>query len=209
MTVLKRTLLASLALATSAWAAQAQEATIKIGLVKSISSVANLWAMRAGLLPRSRHQAGAGGSRHLGERAGPPGSRPTAGYRRRHLRRLLQRDREEPSDHHGDGPCHQPARPQPDAAARSQGQDHAAQPAQGQGHREQRHGFGLDLRGRQDAGDRRDHDRRYRREGVSVPANGDRIHQQGDRCRDRHSTVHRAVHRQGLWRDRSRVPTTS
>ena len=48
MTVLKRTLLASLALATSAWAAQAQEATIKIGLVKSISSVANLWAMQQG-----------------------------------------------------------------------------------------------------------------------------------------------------------------
>ena len=48
MTVLKRTLLAWLALATSAWAAQAQEATIKIGLVKSISSVANLWAMQQG-----------------------------------------------------------------------------------------------------------------------------------------------------------------
>jgi NitT/TauT family transport system substrate-binding protein len=46
--MLRRTFLATLALATSAWAAQAQETTIKIGLVKSISHVANLWAMEKG-----------------------------------------------------------------------------------------------------------------------------------------------------------------
>ena len=41
------------------------------------------------------------------------------------------------------------ARPQPDAAARSQGADHAAQSVEGQGHRHQRPRRGLDLRGRQ------------------------------------------------------------
>src|SRR5262249_44388453 len=48
MTILKRTLLATLALAAGVCAAQAQEVTIKIGLVKSISNVANLWAMERG-----------------------------------------------------------------------------------------------------------------------------------------------------------------
>src|SRR5947209_2488244 len=48
MAIVRRTLLASLAVAASAWAAQAQETTIKIGLVKSISNVANLWAMEKG-----------------------------------------------------------------------------------------------------------------------------------------------------------------
>src|SRR5436190_13455400 len=48
MTILRRTLLAGLALAAGACAAQAQETTIKIGLVKSISNVANLWAMEKG-----------------------------------------------------------------------------------------------------------------------------------------------------------------
>jgi len=45
MAVLQRALLASLALLASAWATQAQEATIRIGLVKSISNAANLWAI--------------------------------------------------------------------------------------------------------------------------------------------------------------------
>jgi NitT/TauT family transport system substrate-binding protein len=48
MTVATRMLVMSLALAASAWAAQAQETTIKIGLVKSISNVANLWAIEKG-----------------------------------------------------------------------------------------------------------------------------------------------------------------
>jgi NitT/TauT family transport system substrate-binding protein len=48
MANLRRALFATLALATSAVAAQAQETTIKIGLVKSISNVANLWAMEKG-----------------------------------------------------------------------------------------------------------------------------------------------------------------
>jgi NitT/TauT family transport system substrate-binding protein len=48
MAILRRTLLASLAVVASAWGAQAQETTIKIGLVKSISNVANLWAMEKG-----------------------------------------------------------------------------------------------------------------------------------------------------------------
>jgi NitT/TauT family transport system substrate-binding protein len=48
MAILGRTLLASLALAASVCAAPAQEVTIKIGLVKSISNVANLWAIERG-----------------------------------------------------------------------------------------------------------------------------------------------------------------
>src|SRR4051812_23046157 len=48
MVILRRTLLATLAVAASACTAQAQETTIKIGLVKSISNVANLWAMEKG-----------------------------------------------------------------------------------------------------------------------------------------------------------------
>src|SRR4051794_15219675 len=48
MTVATRMLVTSLALAASACAAQAQETTIKIGLVKSISNVANLWAIEKG-----------------------------------------------------------------------------------------------------------------------------------------------------------------
>jgi NitT/TauT family transport system substrate-binding protein len=48
MAVLQRALIASLALLAGAWAAQAQEATIRIGLVKSISNAANLWAIERG-----------------------------------------------------------------------------------------------------------------------------------------------------------------
>jgi NitT/TauT family transport system substrate-binding protein len=48
MAVLQRTLIASLALLANAWAVQAQEATIKIGLVKSISNAANLWGIEKG-----------------------------------------------------------------------------------------------------------------------------------------------------------------
>src|ERR1700712_3452417 len=48
MTVAARTLAASLALAVGFSAAHAQDATIKIGLVKSISNVANLWAAEKG-----------------------------------------------------------------------------------------------------------------------------------------------------------------
>jgi len=46
--ILKRTALASLAIAAGACAAQAQETTIRIGLVKSVSNVANLWAVEKG-----------------------------------------------------------------------------------------------------------------------------------------------------------------
>ena len=48
MTRLKRALLASLALLMGAGVAQAQETTIKIGLVKSISNAANLWGIEKG-----------------------------------------------------------------------------------------------------------------------------------------------------------------
>ncbi len=44
----KRTMLALLAIAAGTYAAQAQETTIKIGLVKSISNAANLWAVERG-----------------------------------------------------------------------------------------------------------------------------------------------------------------
>jgi NitT/TauT family transport system substrate-binding protein len=47
---LNRTLLAALAIAATAWSAAAQEVTIKIGLVKSISSAANLWAIQQGFM---------------------------------------------------------------------------------------------------------------------------------------------------------------
>src|SRR5262249_40356446 len=46
--LLRRILLASLALAGATMVAQAQETTIKIGLVKSISNAANLWAIEKG-----------------------------------------------------------------------------------------------------------------------------------------------------------------
>src|SRR5262245_65979040 len=46
--ILKRAVLVSLALAAGALGAQAQETTIKIGLVKSISNAANLWAVEKG-----------------------------------------------------------------------------------------------------------------------------------------------------------------
>src|SRR6202007_1498364 len=46
----RRILLASLAIAASVSAAQTQETTIRVGLVKSISNVANLWAVEKGYL---------------------------------------------------------------------------------------------------------------------------------------------------------------
>jgi NitT/TauT family transport system substrate-binding protein len=48
MAIFRRTLIALLALVASACAAQAQETTIRIGLVKSISNAANLWAVEKG-----------------------------------------------------------------------------------------------------------------------------------------------------------------
>jgi NitT/TauT family transport system substrate-binding protein len=48
LAILQRAALASLALAAGVGAAQAQEATIKIGLVKSISNAANLWGVEKG-----------------------------------------------------------------------------------------------------------------------------------------------------------------
>src|SRR5262249_13238337 len=48
MTLLRRTFLAALALLAGAGVAQAQETTLKIGLVKSISNAANLWAVEKG-----------------------------------------------------------------------------------------------------------------------------------------------------------------
>ena len=48
MAILRRSLLVALAVATSACSAAAQETTIKIGLVKSISNAANLWAIEKG-----------------------------------------------------------------------------------------------------------------------------------------------------------------
>jgi len=48
MASLKNAVLVSLAILASTWTAQAQEATIRIGLVKSISNVANLWAIERG-----------------------------------------------------------------------------------------------------------------------------------------------------------------
>ena len=48
MNVLKKTLLACLAVAASAGVARAQEVTVKIGTVRSISTVAILWAVEKG-----------------------------------------------------------------------------------------------------------------------------------------------------------------
>jgi NitT/TauT family transport system substrate-binding protein len=48
MTLLRRILTVALALAAGTCVAQAQEATLRVGLVKSISNVANLWAMEKG-----------------------------------------------------------------------------------------------------------------------------------------------------------------
>src|SRR3954465_13207813 len=48
MPITLRALVASLALVAGIIGAHAQETTIKIGLVKSISNVANLWAMERG-----------------------------------------------------------------------------------------------------------------------------------------------------------------
>src|SRR3954464_13253037 len=48
MPIALRALVASLALVAGTIGADAQETTIKIGLVKSISNVANLWAMEKG-----------------------------------------------------------------------------------------------------------------------------------------------------------------
>jgi NitT/TauT family transport system substrate-binding protein len=48
MTILRRILLATFVLAGAATATKAQETTIRVGLVKSISSVANLWAIEKG-----------------------------------------------------------------------------------------------------------------------------------------------------------------
>jgi len=48
MALIRRSLLVALAVSASAWSAAAQETTIKIGLVKSISNAANLWAIEKG-----------------------------------------------------------------------------------------------------------------------------------------------------------------
>ncbi len=79
--------------------------------------------------------------------------------------------------------------------------------AQGQGHRQQRHRVGLDLRSRQDAGDRGAADLRCRREDISVHPDGARLHQQGDRRRDRDPALRVAVPRPGLCRRASPSPT--
>src|SRR5882672_12832099 len=47
---LNRVLLAGLAIVGSVWPASAQEVTIKIGLVKSISNAANLWGIQQGFM---------------------------------------------------------------------------------------------------------------------------------------------------------------
>ncbi len=86
-------------------------------------------------------------------------------------------------------------------------QHHGPRPAQGQDHRQQRRGLGLDLRGRQDAGDRRAADRRCRREDFSVHPDGARLRQQGDRRRDRDPALRVAIPRPGLCRRASPNPT--
>jgi hypothetical protein len=45
ITLIKRTALASLMIAAGAVAASAQETTIKVGLVRSISNATNLWGI--------------------------------------------------------------------------------------------------------------------------------------------------------------------
>ena len=50
MPLLNRLLVAAFAIAVSAGAASAQEVTIKIGLVKSISNAANLWGIQQGFM---------------------------------------------------------------------------------------------------------------------------------------------------------------
>ena len=47
---LHRLLLAALAIVVSAGSASAQDVTIKIGLVKSISNAANLWSIQQGFM---------------------------------------------------------------------------------------------------------------------------------------------------------------
>src|SRR4051812_12432021 len=50
MLILSRTLLAAIAIAAASWSASAQEVTIKIGLVRSISNAANLWGIQRGFM---------------------------------------------------------------------------------------------------------------------------------------------------------------
>ena len=124
MAILKRTLLASLVIVAGA-AAQAQEVTVRVGMVKSISSVATLTAIEKGyfkafgirveteeldtsanviaLLAQNQLQLVEGGI--------------SAGY----FNAL------ENSDHHGVDRCRF-ARPSSDAAPRPQGGGHAAPP---------------------------------------------------------------------------------
>ncbi len=70
-------------------------------------------------------------------------------------------------------------------------------------------GLGLDLRGRQDAGDRRAHHRGCRRQGAAVPQMAIAFAQQGDRRRHRHPALHLAVPRSAATRSPSRIPTIS
>ena len=204
MTAVLRTAAASLALLAgflaSLAAASAQETTIKIGLVRSISNGANLWGIEQGLLQGSRHQPQGRGARHLGQRAGDAGAEPAADHRRRCLGRLFQRAAEKSADHHRDGPGVEPARPQPDAAARSQGPDHRLNQFKGKVIATNGHGAVSTYEVGKHAGDRRHHHRRRRDQGAAVPADGGRVPQQGDRRRHRDPAVHRAADRRRLRR---------
>ncbi len=148
---------------------------------------------REGIFQAIRHQAGDGGPGFLGERARAAGAEPLPDRGGRDFRRLFQCHRKEPADHHRDRPRQHADRPQPHAAARSQGPDHRHQAAQGQGDRQQRAGIGLDLRGRQDPRAGRAHHQRRRDQDPSLHPDGHRVHQQGDRRRDRDPAVRLAV----------------
>ena len=148
--VIKRTLLACLAVVGGASIApdriaQAQEVIVKVGTVRSISTATILWAAEKGYFKEYGIKVVTETLDTAANSIALLAQNQLQLVEGRDLGRLFQRAGEEPAHHHGARPGVEPDRAQPDAAPRPQGPDHAAAPAQGQDHRHQRAGRGVDL----------------------------------------------------------------
>jgi NitT/TauT family transport system substrate-binding protein len=153
MTVLRSIFAAALCLAALAGAAAAED-TIRIGVARSVSNGAELIAIEKGYFKEVGIKVEIDDIDTSRQYHRAAGAEPPADRRRRHLGRLFQCAGEGSSRHHHRRPGIDPDRPQPDAAAGPQGPGQDPGGLKGQDRRQQRHRVGLDLRSRQDAGNR-------------------------------------------------------
>ena len=114
---------AALVLAASAGVAAAED-VVHIGMARSVSNGAELIAIEKGYFKEAGIKVEIEDIDTSANTIALLATEPPAVRRRRHLGRLFQCAREEPADHHHRRPGIDADRPQPDAAARPQGQGH-------------------------------------------------------------------------------------